>query len=106
MKGKEIVLRGNSKNDLYCEITDVLNQYNVCKNRVSQLYICTHPEGCLVIRGVGATRGCIRFNEYHVITEILIYDDHYNYGDSGIFKAEEKPKILEEMKKFIGYKIV
>lgn len=104
MKAKEIILRGNSKDDLYCEITDVLNQYNVFKNRASQLYICPHPEGCLVIRGVGATRGCIRFDEEYVITEVLIYDD-YNYGKGGIFKVEDKSKILEEMKKFIGYKI-
>lgn len=101
----EIRLHGMSKDEIYCEITDVLNQFNIYKGETWELYICVYSKDCLAIRGIGATRGFIKFNEDHIITEIQIYNDSYNYGKHGIFKIEDKPKIIEEINKFIGYKI-
>lgn len=98
-----VVLKGNSKYELYCEITDTVDTFNTMRE-LEPFYICFHSKGCLVMRSFGASRGCIKYNDDGIITEVRIYDESINFGKGGIFKHEDKDKINESLNKYVGYR--
>lgn len=96
-----IELRGNSKYEMYCEITDTVDTFNLMKE-LEPFYICFHSKGCLVMRSFGASRGCILYNEDGIITEVRIYDESINFGKGGLFKEEDRANIIEALNKYVG----
>lgn len=108
----------NNEKILYTKLKyDTSNEYinDLTKFMDSMIAINKHPKFCsaylyiwgdnnIAIRFPGATRGEIKVNSDNVITDIIL-DDEYCFGNKQNdmrFKIELK----EEIKKFIGHKIV
>lgn len=100
----ELILKGSSKDELYCEITDVLDDYllkGYKKRSWLRSYLCKYDNKTLCIRVSGATRGNIKL-EKNVIKEINLYDDTAFSKGLGCYDKKKKNELIEKLNKFIG----
>lgn len=100
---KIIKLRKTNIIGVECEITDRLNNFSKINKEIGTLYI--YPlDNRFVLRGFGATRGCVDTDETGIVKDIRLLDNCYS-DTIGIYKSSDKEAIEEVIKEFIGCKI-
>lgn len=102
----ELQLRDKSEYEMYCEITDILDEYFLPEyKKISWMksYVCEYDEETLLIRAPGATRGNIKING-NKITEINLYEDtaFNRLKGVGCYDSNRKAELLEKLNQFIG----
>lgn len=100
----KLYLKSNSDHELYCEITELLDEYlleNYKKYSWLRTYLCDYDKDTLCIRVPGSTRGYIEL-EKNVIKEINLYDDIAFSKDLGCYDKKRKSELIERLNSFIG----
>ena len=100
----KLYLKSNSDHELYCEITDLLDEYLItsCKKHSwLRSYLCDYDNDTFCIRVPGATRGYIKL-EKNVIKEINLYDDTAFSKKLGCYDEKRKSELINRLNSFIG----
>lgn len=101
---KIIKLRKTNIIGMECEITDRLNNFTKINKEIGALYV--YPlDNRYVLRGFGATRGCVDTDENGIVKDIRLLDNCYS-TTIGIYKSSDKEAIEEVIKEFIGCKVL
>lgn len=99
-----IRLRGNTTEEMYCEVTDVLDEYlleGYKKHDWMQSYLCPYDEETLLIRVPGATRGNIKL-EGNKIKQFTLYEDTAFSTALGCYDKSKKKELIDKLNEFIG----
>lgn len=99
----KIQLKGQSKDELYCEITDALNEYILGSYKKLKMssYICIYDTETLPIRVPGATRGNIKLDGSK-IKQFNLYEDTSFSKGLGCYDINRKAELLDKLNEFIG----
>ena len=100
----KLYLKANSDHELYCEITDLLDEYLIPSHKKYswlRTYLCDYDDDTLCIRVPGSTRGYIEL-EKNVIKEINLYDDTAFSKNLGCYDEKRKSELINRLNSFIG----